>query len=72
MFFICTFQKKAECKKFRLGITAYIGFLHEMFHGVAVDGRTSCIPGYGNEDEDLANGEGGVDGALNSPMSTSS
>ncbi|KAG8083806.1 hypothetical protein GUJ93_ZPchr0010g7644 [Zizania palustris] len=62
-------QKRAECKKFKLGIPAYIEFLHEMFHGVAVDGRTSCIAGDGNED-DLANEE--EDGTQNSPLSSTS
>ncbi|KAG8070173.1 hypothetical protein GUJ93_ZPchr0006g44392 [Zizania palustris] len=66
-------MRRAECKKFRSAIPAYIDFLHEMFHGAAVDGRTSCIPGVdGNGDENIADDEGGVDGTQLSPLSTNS
>nr|TKW27739.1 hypothetical protein SEVIR_3G277233v2 [Setaria viridis] len=73
-------QKRLECRKLRLGIPAYIDFLREMFHGVTVDGRPSCIPGEAslplpvdaNADEDDEYADGNANGNFDSPMSTSS
>ncbi|XP_072148912.1 uncharacterized protein [Setaria viridis] len=73
-------KKRLECRKLRLGIPAYIDFLREMFHGVTVDGRPSCIPGEAslplpvdaNADEDDEYADGNANGNFDSPMSTSS
>jgi hypothetical protein len=37
-------QSKPNLKKFRKGNPEYIGLLHEMFHGVAVDGSSAYVP----------------------------
>jgi hypothetical protein len=77
--FICTFQKRNECKKFKHIIPVYLDYLREMFHSVTVDGRSSCIPGeyieapsdtYGDEYTEATSDD--HDGTLNSPVSTNS
>nr|TKV99637.1 hypothetical protein SEVIR_8G057300v2 [Setaria viridis] len=65
-------SKRAECRKFRVSIPAYIDFLQEMFYGVVVVGRSSCILGGVNEDEDFAADDedlGDGNGIQNNPMS---
>lgn len=80
--FMCTLQKRPECKKFRKFIPTYIDFLREMYQGWTFDGMSSCIPGMhvdadGDEDAD-ANGDEDAEELdedpidLSSPMSSSS
>ena len=68
------FQKKPECKKFMYGVPTYVDQLGEMFHGVTVDGSTSCIPGQESIDPEECADEEGEDadgeGFVNSPMSS--
>jgi len=74
--FLCVFQKKPECKKFMYGVPTYVDQLGEMFHGVTVDGSTSCIPGQESIDPEECVDEEGEDadgeGFMNSPMSSNS
>ena len=50
-------QKRKECRKFQHAIPTYMEQLAEMFHGIVVDGSSSCIPGdvhrvYEEQEED--------------------
>ncbi|XP_066316368.1 uncharacterized protein [Miscanthus floridulus] len=69
-------RKKPKCKKFMYGVSTYVDQLGEMFHGVTVDGSTSCIPGQGTFDPEERADEEGEDadgeGFVNSPMSSNS
>lgn len=38
-------EKCTECRKFQYGVPTYMDHLAEMFHGIVVDGSSSCIPG---------------------------
>ncbi|KAJ1283211.1 hypothetical protein BS78_03G111000, partial [Paspalum vaginatum] len=63
-----------ECKKFRHGWPTYLDQLMFMFHGIAVDGRSSYVPGCDDDTTDLnSDGEGDEeDDDLRSPISSSS
>ena len=56
------------------GVPTYVDQLGEMFHGVTVDGSTSCTPGQGSIDPEECADEEGEDadgeGFVNSPMSS--
>jgi hypothetical protein len=46
-------QKHTECRKFQYGVPTYMDHLAEMFHGIVVDGSSSCFPGdaHGHQQE---------------------
>ncbi|KAJ1253496.1 hypothetical protein BS78_K248400 [Paspalum vaginatum] len=62
-----------ECKKFRHGWPTYLDQLMFMFHGIAVDGRSSYVPGCDDDTTYLnSDGEGDEeDDDLRSPISSS-
>ena len=69
-------QKRTECRKFQYGIPTYMEHLAEMFHGIVVDGSSSCIPRSDNRQSEEVYEEEGDDGDgegfLNSTPTSSS
>lgn len=69
-------QRRQECKKFRQGMPYYLEHLQEMFHGYAIDGRSSCIPGEVDVtikvDDDFPDIDVDIDVVLTSHMNTNS
>ena len=58
------------------GVPTYVEQLAEMFHGVIVDGSSSCIPGSSHQQEEVLADEEGEDqegeGFVHSPLSSNS
>ena len=58
------------------GVPTYVEQLTEMFHGVIVDGSSSCIPGSSHQQEEVLADEEGEDqegeGFVHSPLSSNS
>nr|XP_034592111.1 uncharacterized protein LOC117853942 [Setaria viridis] len=73
--------KFRECKKLQFGTPAYMDHLEEMFHDVMVDGSTSFLVGFDEEEEDQEQAADDEDGQeedqegptdYDSPISTNS
>jgi len=58
------------------GVPTYVEQFAEMFHGVIVDGSSSCIPGSSHQQEEVLADEEGEDqegeGFVHSPLSSNS